>query len=88
MIWFDSLVSDISLVLLYVFRINYVADQTFGLRLKWESHGDLHSHKVNANVVSILRRTKLLAYTQNRIANCLSLDECMIWTLDFSKTVA
>ena len=25
---------------------------------------------------------------QNRITDCLTLDECMIWTLDFTETVA
>jgi len=36
MIWFDTLVSDQSLVLPHVLHINLVSDQTFGLRLKFE----------------------------------------------------
>ena len=37
MIWFDTLVSDQSLALLHVLPIDYVSDQTFGLRLKFET---------------------------------------------------
>ena len=37
LIWFDTVVSDQSLALLHVLRINSVSHQTFGLGLKFET---------------------------------------------------
>jgi len=37
LIWFDILVSDQCLALIHVLHINSVSDQTFGLRLKFDT---------------------------------------------------
>ena len=37
LIWFDILVSDQCLALIHVLHINSVSDQTFGIRLKFDT---------------------------------------------------
>jgi len=37
MVWFDTLISDQSLALLHILLINNVSNQTFGVRLKFET---------------------------------------------------
>ena len=48
-------------------------------------YGDLYNQKINANIVSIYNREEMFTYTQNSLTDCLVLEECMIWTLDFTE---
>jgi len=38
-------------------------------------------------IVELLEETERERERENRRADCLALDKCMIWTLDFTETV-
>jgi len=57
------------------------------LLLEYSSGGDIMSGS-SAVIQSLNERKqhrKLLTYVENRIADCSALDDCMIWTLDFTE---
>jgi len=49
----------------------------------------LHPKKLLTYVHAMMLIVELLEEREreNRIADCLALDKCMIWTLDFTETV-
>jgi len=59
------------------------------------SRAYLHPKKLLTYVHAMMLIVELLEETErererereNRIADCLALDKCMIWTLDFTETV-